>query len=153
MLLLPIPFFQLQTATSRQSEALSIVKNLDANSPVFQGTMLDLKFTKSADFEKKFVWIDIVDRTIHMSTFSSKERRHREASLSEVSSLNAGLPLKLSDEQRKSSPADRCLTINFKKGTGVDLMFSTSQERNVWYDTLRKIVIYINAVENSVKEL
>lgn len=135
-----------------QSEALNIVKSLDVNSPVFQGCTLDQKFSQSLLYEKQFVWIDIVTRTIHMSKFPNKERRHREANLSEVSSLNAGLPMKLSDEHMKNSPADRCLTINFKRSNGVDFLFSSTHERNIWYDTLRKIIIYINAVESSMKE-
>jgi hypothetical protein len=132
---------------------LSIVKNLDPNSPVFQGTNLDQKFTSKLTFEKRFVWVDITRRTIHMSQFFDKERRHKEATLSEVTSLTAGPPAKLKEmnDGERSDFSGRCLTINFKKGGGVDFMFATEQERNIWYDTLRKIVIYINAVENPLQ--
>lgn len=43
-----------------------------------------------------------------------------------------------------------CLTINFKRGGGIDLMLKTEPERDNWYSVLTKIVL---ANENPISPL
>lgn len=123
-----------------------MVKALDFDSSVLQGAEIEQKFTGKLNFEKSFVWVDISDRTIHMSNFPNKSRRHKEANLSEVTSITAGPPIKFNKADH-SDFNSCCLTINFKRGGGVDYKFSSEHNRNMWYDTLRKIVIYSRAME------
>ncbi len=74
-----------------------------------------------------------------MSQYMTKERRHKEASLTDVTSVVAGPPVK-----RKTQFADNlndlCLTVNFKRGGGIDLQFKTKEDRDSWYSTLLNIV-------------
>lgn len=42
----------------------------------------------------RFVWINHETKTIHMSQYMTKERRHKEASLCDVTSIVAGPPVK-----------------------------------------------------------
>jgi hypothetical protein len=57
----------------------------DQTLSVFKGIMLDLKFTSKSSYEQKFVWLNSYSNTIHMSQTTSKEKRHKEASLADVS--------------------------------------------------------------------
>ena len=123
-----------------------MVKSLDSDSSIFQGLELYQKFVNRSNFERKFIWVNISNRTIHMSTFTNKERSHKEANLSEVTSITAGPPTIISKDE-EINVNGRCLTIHFQKGGGIDLKFASEKERNNWYDTLRKIIIYINAIK------
>lgn len=51
----------------------------------FTGLNVELKFTSKSGYEDKFVWLNSTSKTIHMSTHSTKEKRHKEASLADVS--------------------------------------------------------------------
>ena len=119
----------------------SLVKTIEVNSPVFQGVNLLQKFTNSDKFEPRFVWVDFTSHTIHLSTFkNNKDRRHKEANLADVVSLRAGLPNKVPKEQFDQDLTGKCMTISFKRGGNVDLMLDTTESRQLWYNTLRKIV-------------
>jgi len=125
-----------------KEEAVELVKTLDANSPVFMGTVVHEKYIKESKFEQKFVWVDISNHTIHMSAFlHNKTKHHKEASLAHIVSVKAGPPKKV-DPQSDVVTANRCITICFKRGGGVDFVFATEEERNLWYETLGKIIIY-----------
>ena len=78
-------------------------------------------------------------RTLHLSTFTNKERRHKEASLSDVISIKAGAPERHNEEEDLGG---RCLTIVFRRGGSIDLMLENKEDRNLWYDALSKIVVY-----------
>ena len=96
--------------------------------------MLFQKMTYQDKFEPRFMWLDIMDQTIHLSQFRNKERNHREASLSGIVSIKAGVPERHREEEDLSG---RCLTIVFQRGEDIDLMLETENERNLWCDTLR----------------
>ena len=51
----------------------------------FTGLQIELKFTSKSSYENKFVWLNSTSKTIHMSTHETKEKRHKEASLTDVS--------------------------------------------------------------------
>ena len=51
----------------------------------FIGSQLELKFTSKSGYEDKFVWLNSTSKTIHMSVHTTKEKRHKEASLGDVS--------------------------------------------------------------------
>jgi hypothetical protein len=83
-----------------------------------------------------------------MSQHMSKERRHKEASLADVTSVVAGPPAKrkpLADGESESVYVDNCLTINFRKGGGIDLQFSSKQERDEWLDALTTIFLQLTS--------
>ena len=74
-----------------------------------------------------------------MSQHMTKERRHKEASLSDVTSVVAGPPAKKKADTVENV-SDLCLTVNFKRGGGIDLQFKCKEDRDVWYNTLLHIV-------------
>ena len=76
-----------------------------------------------------------------MSQHMTKERRHKEASLSDVTSVVAGPPSKKKpDGTAANNVSDLCLTVNFKRGGGIDLQFKTKADRDCWYNILLRIV-------------
>ena len=75
----------------------------------------------------------------------TKERRHKEASLEDVTDVVAGPPSKLGNNS-KSIDGNVCLTIQFKRGGGIDLKFSSSKNRNEWFDLLHRILMQINSL-------
>lgn len=82
-----------------------------------------------------------------MSQYMTKDRRHKEASLSDVTSVVAGPPSK--SKRAGGEPEGLCLTVNFKRGGGIDLLFQSEQERNVWFTTLKKIVVKLGALSEA----
>jgi len=60
-------------------------EKFDQSLSPFKGLFVDLKFTSKSSYEPKFVWLNSYSNTIHMSQVASKERRHKEASLADVS--------------------------------------------------------------------
>jgi enolase len=86
------------------------------------------------------VWLNSSTRTIHMSQHMTKERRHKEASLADVTSVVSGPPAKSKGNTGNEILGDLCLTVNFKRGGGIDLQFKSREERDSWYNTLLKIV-------------
>ena len=111
----------------------------DQNLPPFAGCEVLQKFNNNTAYNKRFVWLNSASRTIHMSQHMTKERRHKEASLSDVTSVVAGPPAKKKAEAVENV-SDMCLTVNFKRGGGIDLQFKTKEERDIWYNTLLHIV-------------
>ena len=63
-------------------------EKFDQSLSPFKGLFIDLKFTSKSSYEPKFVWLNSYSNTIHMSQVASKERRHKEASLADVSVLH-----------------------------------------------------------------
>jgi hypothetical protein len=118
------PRFKVDSFTSSKTTAVSIeniVQSLDSNSPVIQGAIIKQKFssTKNSVFEDRFVWVDIATQTIHLSTFPNKERRHKEANLSDVTRIIAEIPSmydSTSTPDGEKNLKDRCITIDFRKG-------------------------------------
>ena len=106
----------------------------DQNSSTFAGIEMDLKFTSKSSYEKKFVWLNSFSHTIHMSLTPVKEKRHKEASLADVTDVISGPPNKC----KELTPAHEalCLTVNFKRRGGIDLKFDTETERDLWFKTL-----------------
>jgi len=66
-------------------------EKFDQSLSPFMGIFIDLKFTSKSSYEPKFVWLNTYSNTIHMSQQASKERRHKEASLADVSTQTSFL--------------------------------------------------------------
>lgn len=122
-------------------------EDFDYSSKVFRGTQVYLKFTSKSEYEKKYLWISLQTNTLHMSQYMTKERRHKEANLIDVVSVLRGPPIKfrqglhLSDSNIDDNfLRNMCLTINFKKGGGVDVMFTSMADRDEWFDTVSKLM-------------
>lgn len=113
-----------------------------SNSDVFQGLMLDQKFTSSKTFDRRFIWVNLETRTLHMSVHKTKERRHKEASLADVTSVDTKPPqrYKKVDENESDQTAELYMTVHFVRGGGIDLRFETTEERNEWYNTFTVFV-------------
>lgn len=110
-------------------------QHFDLNSTVFTGSEMLQKFTNKSVYDRRFVWLNLKSRTIHMSQHMTKERRHKEASLNDVTSVIFGPPLKskipINDKQ--------CLTVHFKKGGGIDLLLASEAECLLWFSVLNRI--------------
>ena len=78
----------------------------------FTGLSIELKFTSKSSYEDKFVWLNSTSKTIHMSTHQTKEKRHKEASLTAVSSY-IYLPCYLNATMTTILPAYNGLYNNF----------------------------------------
>lgn len=124
------------THQSRHAKRL-MTDELDANADVFEGLMVQQKFSNRSLYETKFVWIKLKTRTIHLSEHATKARRHKEASLDDVISIKSGPPKK--PLNRAIGEENLCLTVQFKNGGGIDIKFSTSEQRDRWAEYLSKI--------------
>jgi hypothetical protein len=110
----------------------------DLNSNVFKGSVVEQKFSNKSSYDPKFAWVNYATRTLNLSEFMTKERRHKEASLSDVVHVVAGAPEKL----KKDVVADNslCLSVKFVRGGGIDLLFKTTAERDLWFDVIQDLV-------------
>ena len=107
--------------------------------PVFDGTELEQKFTAKTAFERKFVWINLNNKSIHLSEHFTKERRHKEASIADITEVIKGPPKKPPTKGGGDNP-DLGMTIVFRRGGGIDLHFKTKEIRDIWADTVRAII-------------
>ena len=119
--------------------------DLDLNSPVFKGTTAMQKFSNKSTYDQKFVWINIHARTMNLSEYSSKEKRHKEASIGDIVNVVAGPPEKYKaavDENGNTEKLSigQCLSVTFVRGGGIDLRFATEAERDAWYIALTKLM-------------
>eukprot|EP01038_Epipyxis_sp_PR26KG_P009805 gene9805-13194_t len=138
-----------RTAPSLQEEA-SALQEFDLDSPVFKGTRLEQKFANKAAYDVRFGWINLSQRTINISEHMTKDRRHKEASLTDVVNVVAGPPEKYKMlEGKEHLNINKCLSIKFVRGGGIDLRFSTENERNQWYDAIIKIVRQQSSLDRS----
>ena len=120
----------------------TILQEFDMTSPVFEVASLKQKCTIKQNYEPQFVWVNLETRTIHMSDQTSKEQRHKEASLADATSVEEGGPRRVRNMEGNISS---CLTINFQKGGGIDLRFTTDAECDLWVKVLNEIVNHIKA--------
>ena len=111
--------------------------DIDLKSTVFEGSVILRKFSRNRKYEFRFMWVNHETGTIHMSIYNLKDRRHKEASLGDVSSILKGAP-NIADETVGKSSC--CLTINFQKDSGIDLCFTTEIECDLWYTVLSRII-------------
>ena len=132
----------------------SHVLGFDLKSPVFEGSTVDQKFSNKSTYDSKFVWINFDARTINLSEYTNKGKRHKEASLSDVVNVVAGPPdkHKAIDSNNpgvtKKLDISTCLTITFVRGGGIDLRFKDEVERDAWYVALTKLL----ALEKTKKD-
>jgi len=112
------------------------------NTSVFKGSLIDQKFTNTSTFDRRYIWVNYETRTLHMSQHESKEGRHKEASLTDIKSLDTNVPIKIKkkSDSEPEYPSDLYLTITFIRGGSIDLRFKSADERNSWYNTLTKLV-------------
>ena len=111
------------------------------NTSIFKGLLVDQKFTNTSSFDKRFIWVNYETKTLHMSQHESKEGRHKEASLTDIKNLDLKPPLKLRKKPDETSANnDVFLTISFVRGGSIDLRFKSTEERNIWYNTLSKLI-------------
>jgi hypothetical protein len=132
-----------------EDEAVDALKQFDLDCEVFKGTLLEQKFSNKSTYDNKFAWININQRTINLSVHKNKERKHKEASLTEVENIIAGPPEKYkSVEGKENENANKCLSIKFSRGGAIDLRFKTEHERDLWFDVMNKITIQQNSLDS-----
>lgn len=117
-----------------------ILSEFNLKSSVFEGSNVDQKFTSKQTYEPRFVWINLESQTIRMSIHNTKERRHKEASLIDVISVERGAPKRVKKIEENSF---NCLTVKFQRGGGIDLRFTTDAECELWFTVLNRIVEHI----------
>jgi hypothetical protein len=118
----------------------ALIQEFGLKASIFEGSMVEQKFTSKQVFELKFVWVNLDARTIHMSTHDTKESRHKEASLTDVTSVERGEPKRMKIKEVNSSS---CLTVNFQRGGGIDLRFKSDAECDEWFLVLNRIVKHL----------
>jgi hypothetical protein len=119
-----------------------IAREFDTNATIFSGTFVDQKFTSKTTYEPRFVWVNLDTLTIHMSMHNTKERRHKEASLADVTNVERGAPKQLRSMADVPN-GNACMAVNFQRGGGIDLKFSSAAECDLWMKVLTKIVNYL----------
>ena len=126
----------------------------DESISFFYGLWLERKFIQNTAYEKRFLWVseDDVDEfkykgygkhkgyTIHMSEYSEKRKRHKEANLMDLVRIDVRKPSKAA----QAVDENFCLTINFKAGGGIDLKFENQTDRDLWHKKLKTILFYYN---------
>lgn len=146
----PNTYFHVVPDVKEEKEAM---KEFDLNSPVFKGTVVDQKFSNKSSYDQKFMWINIDSKTLNLSEYRTKEKRHKEASLADVVNVVAGPPEKFKApiDQSTGEPMKLniacCMSVTFVRGGGIDLKFSTEAERDAWYAAVTKLMVHQRAVE------
>ena len=128
---------------SERDFASTIQKSVDSKSSIFEGAFLDQKFTSKTTYEPRFVWVNIDSLTIHMSQHNTKERRHKEASLTDVTNVERGAPKRSKSTTDNKDIDSVCMTVNFQRGGGIDLKFATATECDTWFNILSKVVSHL----------
>ena len=128
--------------SSEFQEVVGESGGFDLSLKVFQGLSVDQKFTSSRSFEKRFIWINHESRTLHMSQYDTKERRHKEASLADVTSVDKRPPQKYKKvhDDEPNETDERFLTVHFVRGGGIDLRFDNTSERDIWFSVFDRFV-------------
>ncbi len=75
----------------------------------------------------------------------TKERRHKEASIGDVTGVICGPPEKYKASQGQSGEPQQldpnlCLSVKFVRGGGIDLKFTTMKERDDWADVILRMI-------------
>jgi hypothetical protein len=75
----------------------------------------------------------------------TKERRHKEASIGDVTGVICGPPEKYKATlggNGEPLPLDPnlCLSVKFIRGGGIDLKFTTTKERDDWADVILRLI-------------
>ena len=138
-----------QSASLLESEGLGTrrlipsIVDFDMSLPVFSGLIVDQKYSTYSYYDKKFIWVCPTTRTLHMSQFETKDRRHKEANLSDVQSIESIPPVKFkkgsADDQDVNSSIDIYLSIKFSRGGGVDFRFRNPAEKNEFMNFLQLV--------------
>ena len=78
------------------------------------------------------------NKTLNLSDHLTKERRHKEANLSDIVDVLKALPLKY--KEAEPSEEGKCLSVKFIRGGGIDIKFDDAADCNLWYNTIKNII-------------
>jgi len=119
-------------------------RDFDVDASVFKGSVVQQKFFNKSTYDPKYVWINLTARSLCLSEHTTKERRHKEANLSDITGVIAGPPEKYrasaNNQGEPSINGDLCLSIKFVRGGGIDLQFATVEDRDMWYQTIIRLI-------------
>lgn len=124
----------------------------DMTLPVFRGMVLQQKFHNKSTYDTRFAWINLQSRALCLSEYNSTSRRHKEASLADVTGVIAGPPEKYKTAKNPEAPQpnwDTYLSVKFIRGGGIDLKFDTREERDLWCRILLRLISQQLALESS----
>jgi hypothetical protein len=141
-------------SSSQSSTSIDTVPKSPVRDPfeaVYSGTVVLQKFSKEEKYDRKFIWINPKNVTIHMSQHSAKDKSHKEAGLRDVTSVICGPPSKLTTPPTHPpplSPPDPPLNGSGTHGTpptttprgGIDLVFQNKNIRDMWHACLVEIL-------------
>lgn len=136
-----------ETGIFQSFPAEDAATDFDRSLPVFTGMIVRQKFHNKASYDRRLAWIKLEARTLCLSEYDSTLRKHKEARIADITGLIAGPP-----EKFKTTAAERdsfttnpdawdCfLSVKFQRGGGVDLRFDSRAQRDMWLDTLTRLL-------------
>jgi hypothetical protein len=128
--------------------------DFDLNSTVFKGCVVQQKFFNKSTYEAKFAWINLKSKALCLSEHMTKERKHKEASIADVTGVICGPPEKYKaavnniGEPLALDP-NLCLSVKFVRGGGIDLKFSSMRERDDWADVVLRLINSMQRTDNN----
>ncbi len=132
---------EVSTQNFLENKDTVISNTINLDSFVFKGIEVQQKFTEKPNYENRFLWINRNCQLIHMSRYITKERKHKEANLTDITKMTCGPPQSTpTNIQEFENFYELCLTVSFKKGGGIDLMFESKAQRDEWYLTVKKLL-------------
>ena len=101
---------------------------------VLDGCSAGTKFTGKTSYDEKYLWINVDDKTIHVSPFTNKNKEHKEASMLDIIKVSKCFPKRYSNKNKLN--IDCCITIEFERGGSIDILFENSALRDSWFEVL-----------------
>ena len=116
---------------------------------IYDVTPVEIKFCNRSKYDRKYIWISTC---FNMSDHAAKDKRHMEASLTDISTAVAGPPNKFTRREGGLNNPDQCLTFTFVNGGGIDVKFSTKEERDFWQDAVLQLVMRLKQNSGSIND-
>jgi hypothetical protein len=126
-----------QEQESKQQQPQDADDLLSPDSFVFTGREHKKKLSSERMFRHRFVWVDMARRTFNWSKNNSRDGKHKEVDLSEVSEVSREVPR----HGGKQELAGHYFTLAFSSGVaGIEICCETVEECDVWVGTLQAMM-------------
>ena len=101
---------------------------------------LKVKFTSKELYESTRIWLQVESGSIHMSQFDDKKKSHKEANIADMKEVvNGGPKRPKPGDPLYPSDINKCATVRFVKGGGIDIIFDSQKDRDDFSYALRQI--------------
>ena len=129
---------QREEQESKQQQPQDADDLLSPDSFVFTGREHKKKLSSERMFRHRFVWVDMARRTFNWSKNNSRDGKHKEVDLSEVSEVSREVPR----HGGKQELAGHYFTLAFSSGVaGIEICCETVEECDVWVGTLQAMML------------